>query len=85
MHTQIWPNFIDNPHPTGPQSNDECFQCGSKLYSPNDGSQPTECPSCCQLCGEMADAEMGEFWDKSKEESVTAHAQCGIDAGLDLA
>lgn len=39
----------------------------------------------CELCGEAPDAEMGEFWDKAKDRSVYAHAQCGIDAGLPLA
>jgi hypothetical protein len=39
----------------------------------------------CKLCGEAPDFEMGEFWDKIKNESVIAHAQCGIDAGLTLA
>lgn len=39
----------------------------------------------CTLCGEGADAEMGIFWDKIKNESVWAHAQCGLDAGLDIA
>ena len=62
MHVQVWPNFIDNPYPVGPQSNGEC-----------------------DLCGEGVDAEMGEFWNMEQEESVYAHAQCGIDAGLDLA
>lgn len=39
----------------------------------------------CTLCGEDADAEMGIFWDQANDESVYAHAQCGIDAGLPLA
>lgn len=39
----------------------------------------------CSLCGEDADAEMGEFWDEAKDEGVYAHAQCGLDAGLRLA
>lgn len=39
----------------------------------------------CELCGEAADAEMGEFWDAGKDKSVVAHAQCGLDAGLPLA
>jgi hypothetical protein len=61
-------------------------------------------PSGCGLCGEPADAEMGEFWldtdkhaatahthtkndpeDTQVEHSVIAHAQCGIDAGLEIA
>lgn len=61
-------------------------------------------PNGCQLCGEQAGAEMGEFWlDEEKHEvtvhyhrdddpettlvehSVIAHAQCGIDAGLEMA
>jgi hypothetical protein len=39
----------------------------------------------CQLCGEDPDAEMGEFWDETGGNSVIAHAQCGLDAGLPLA
>lgn len=39
----------------------------------------------CELCGEDADAEMGIFWDRTKNEGVYAHAQCGIDADLPLA
>lgn len=39
----------------------------------------------CDICGEPADAEMGEFWDHNKDTSVVAHAQCGLDAGLELA
>lgn len=39
----------------------------------------------CDLCGEPQDGEMGEFWDQDKEESVVAHAQCGLDAGLPMA
>lgn len=46
-----------------------------------DGTELTE----CQLCGEPIDDEMGEFWDPAKEESVIAHGQCGIDAGLEMA
>lgn len=44
----------------------------------------------CDLCGEpfsyLTD-EVGEFWDGDDEdgESVIAHAQCGIDHGLQLA
>lgn len=42
----------------------------------------------CGICGEPADNEMGEFftpdWPDDKP-SVIAHAQCGIDAGLELA
>lgn len=52
-------------------------------------SQPTE----CGLCGEEFDIdehdmyldEVGEFWDATKNTSVLAHAQCGIDAELPLA
>lgn len=39
----------------------------------------------CGLCGEPQDGETGEFWDADRDESVVAHAQCGIDAGLPLA
>jgi hypothetical protein len=61
-------------------------------------------PKGCGLCGEAADAEMGEFWldtrkhedtahthasgdpeDTRTEHSVIAHAQCGLDAGLEMA
>jgi hypothetical protein len=39
-------------------------------------------------CGEPADAEMAEMYDPSWPDdrpSVFCHAQCGIDAGLELA
>lgn len=39
----------------------------------------------CELCGEDADAEMGIFWDPNTNNGVWAHAQCGVDGGLDLA
>jgi hypothetical protein len=42
-------------------------------------------PAGCELCGEPADAEMGEFWDEAKDRGVIAHTQCGIDAELPLA
>lgn len=44
----------------------------------------------CQICGEPADDEMGEFGlpegQTSPEGSVTivAHGQCGIDHGLEI-
>lgn len=64
----------------------KCYQCGAKLYGPSGlcaDDQPTECSDCCQLCGEPADNEMGEF--SQFGEAVWAHAQCGLDAGLPLA
>lgn len=42
----------------------------------------------CDLCGEpysYLHDEVGEFWDKDADDSVIAHAQCGIDHGLELA
>jgi hypothetical protein len=47
----------------------------------------------CQLCGEPADEEMGEFTlpqahpnaTTSDRRSVVAHGQCGIDHGLETA
>jgi hypothetical protein len=42
-------------------------------------------PDGCVLCGEPADAEMGEFAREDGNGSVVAHAQCGIDRGLELA
>lgn len=45
----------------------------------------------CQICGEPADGEMGEFGTPigttTPEGSVSlvAHAQCGLDAGLEIA
>ena len=52
-------------------------------------SKPVE----CGLCGEEIETdewgsyaeEAGEFWDESKGDSVLAHAQCGLDAGMGLA
>jgi hypothetical protein len=42
-------------------------------------------PKGCGLCGERAGAEMGEFWQPDKNRGVIAHAQCGLDAGLEMA
>lgn len=39
----------------------------------------------CQLCDEDADNEMGLFFDRENQETVWAHAQCGYDAGMELA
>lgn len=53
----------------------------------------------CDLCGEMmhddecnagtpSTKEIGEFWDETRgegNESVLAHGECGIAAGLELA
>jgi len=39
----------------------------------------------CQICGDKADSEMGEFWDTRTSENVYAHGGCGIDAGMELA
>ena len=47
----------------------------------------------CEICQEplkvdkyeMYLEEVGEFWDPTKNESLLAHAQCGIDAELELA
>jgi len=39
----------------------------------------------CQLCDEDADNEMGLFITTDRTETVWAHAQCGYDAGMDLA
>lgn len=44
----------------------------------------------CQLCGEPADDEMGEFalpigqTDPNGCVTVVAHAQCGLDRGLEI-
>lgn len=56
----------------------------------NEDGETTE----CQICGEPADDEMGEFWVEpdpatpppgSDGYSVIAHAQCGLDHGLETA
>lgn len=39
----------------------------------------------CDLCGFAVDDETGIFKDNLSEKMVVAHAQCGIDAGLELA
>jgi hypothetical protein len=51
-----------------------------------------EYPDGCELCGEKAGAEMGEFYDPKRDDGqgnypghVLAHAQCGLDAGLEQA
>lgn len=54
-------------------------------YRANEDGETKE----CQLCGEPADGEMGEFGlpegqtDPDGTVSVVAHAQCGLDAGLE--
>ena len=48
---------------------------------------------CCGLCGErfqvgsngMYAEEVGEFWSEVKQDSVIAHAECGINAGMEMA
>lgn len=42
-------------------------------------------PLHCELCGEPEDDETGTFWDAIGQRNVVAHAQCGTDAGYDLA
>lgn len=47
----------------------------------------------CGICGETIprdkfgypEVEVGEFWDPKANDSVIAHAQCGLDAELELA
>lgn len=47
----------------------------------------------CEICGEPIRTdqfgdyaeETGEFWDEERGNSLIAHAQCGLDAGLDIA
>lgn len=47
----------------------------------------------CDLCGEPIKIdqyghfkdEVGEFWDERRDDSVIAHAQCGLDAKLEMA
>jgi hypothetical protein len=58
-------------------------------YTTDANGETTE----CQICGEPADTEMGEFTlphahpngGTSDHRSVVAHAQCGEDHGLELA
>lgn len=38
----------------------------------------------CELCGEAADGEMGQFQDDDRTEVVWCHAGCGEDAGLEM-
>jgi hypothetical protein len=49
-------------------------------------------PKGCELCGEPAGAEMGEFYDPTRDDGrgdypghVLAHAQCGLDRELEMA
>lgn len=37
----------------------------------------------CELCGEDADDDTGQFIQDGK--TIVAHGQCGIDAGLEFA
>lgn len=47
----------------------------------------------CDICGEPYDvndgraslSDIGEFWDPEIDDSLIAHAQCGISAGLEQA
>jgi hypothetical protein len=39
----------------------------------------------CQICGEPADDEMGEFILPDDRGSIYAHGQCGLDHHLKLA
>jgi hypothetical protein len=44
----------------------------------------------CGVCGEIMDEEsmdLGEFWDPNSpdEESILAHADCGVNARLEVA
>lgn len=47
----------------------------------------------CELCEEkiktypngLPAEEVGEFWDEEAQDSVYAHAQCGLDKGMELA
>ena len=57
------------------------------------GSWPGDMKAECKICGEEIDRssplpsknEAGEFIDRATGRHVIAHAQCGIDAGLELA
>lgn len=56
-------------------------------------------PKACEICGEAfrfdafgwyaPNEEVGEFWEPSEDEtqgkSLIAHAQCGLDRGLETA
>ncbi len=41
----------------------------------------------CGLCDEHLDPqqEVGEFWDEEKQDSVVAHAGCGLSRGMEPA
>lgn len=65
----------------------------SEYNQPETGALTDGMKGDCDICGEPYDQtssrpsmnEVGEFWDPEKNDSVVAHAQCGIDAGLELA
>jgi hypothetical protein len=61
-----------------------CFQCGHTLVPVAD-NQPSECPSCCQLCGEPADGESTEYYDQQLQVSLPGHYQCIVDHGYNPA
>jgi hypothetical protein len=61
------------------------FGGGARVFVRTDTLAPTDQPVNCELCGELEDDETGQFWDKIGQRTVVAHAQCGIDAGYDLA
>ena len=70
-----------------------CIECGAEAVSRGDGSSVTivhestcsESLPGCDLCGESADEEMGEFYGPAVDGVVVAHATCGLDAGLEIA
>lgn len=66
----------------------QCRSCG-KTFIPDVNDDLNYCWDCledgCDLCDEMADDNMGEFYDPVKNCTFVAHAQCGLDAGLEIA
>lgn len=66
-----------------------CGICGGEHADQDCTDGATRCGICGEVlrqdANEMYIDEVGEFWDEAKDDSVVAHAQCGIDRGMELA
>lgn len=62
-------------------------RAAGRVFVKTDSIEPEtpDNPLHCELCGEPEDDETGQFWDAVGRRTVVAHAQCGVDAGYNLA
>jgi hypothetical protein len=74
---------------TGDPDREPWWQNAQHLNAQAQAMYRKQFPDGCGLCGEPADAEMGEFWDPERNGGqgggVIAHGQCGLDAGMEMA